>query len=62
MGPFGLGKTLSEWQVTKLHKKGSFWWRGNLKLLDSYKGMASVSLQDGATYYFWTDLWGGQVN
>jgi hypothetical protein len=23
-------------------KKGSFWWRDNLKLLDSYKGLAAV--------------------
>ena len=43
-------------------KKGSFWWRDNLKLLDNYKGMASVSLQDGTSCYFWTDLWGRQGN
>jgi hypothetical protein len=32
-------------------KKGSFWWRDNLKLLDSFKGMATVHLQDGSTCY-----------
>jgi hypothetical protein len=45
-----------------IKKRGSFWWRDNLKLLDSFKGMASVSLQDGTTCYFWNDLWGGQVH
>jgi hypothetical protein len=40
-------------------KKGSLWWRDNLKLLDSFKGMETVHL---LTCYFWTDLWGGHVN
>ena len=43
-------------------KKGSFWWRDNLKLLQSFKGMASVCLQDGSSCYFWTDLWDGHVH
>ena len=43
-------------------KKGSFWWRDNLKLLESFKGMASVCLQDGSSCYFWTDLWDGHVH
>jgi hypothetical protein len=37
-------------------------WRDNLKFLDSFKGMATVHLQDGSTCYFWKDLWGGHVN
>jgi len=42
-------------------KKGSFWWRDNLKLLDAFKGMAVVNIQDGSTCLFWFDLWGGQA-
>ena len=42
-------------------KKGSFWWRDNLKLLDKYKGLASVHLLDGRTCFLWWDIWEGQV-
>ena len=41
-------------------KKGSFWWRDILKLLDKYKGMASVSVADGASCFLWDDCWHGQ--
>ena len=41
-------------------KKGSFWWRDNLKLLDAFKEMA-MNIQNGSTCLFWFDLWGGQV-
>ena len=40
-------------------KKGSFWWRDILKLLDAFKGMAMVNIQNGASCLFWFDLWGG---
>ena len=36
---------------------GSFWWKDTLKLLDSFKGMAMVNVQDGKSCYFWLDLW-----
>jgi hypothetical protein len=42
-------------------KKGSFWWRNILKLLDQFKGMAPISVQSGPTCLFWDDLWFGQV-
>lgn len=42
-------------------KKGSFWWRDILKLLDTYKGIASVSLNNGRTCMLWSDLWNGIV-
>ena len=42
-------------------RKGSFWWRDNLKLLDSYKGMAQVNIQDGVSCLFWEDLWNNHV-
>jgi len=43
--------------LTGIRKKGSFWWRDNLKLLDSYKGMAMVHIKDSASCYLWDDLW-----
>lgn len=39
-------------------KKGSFWWRDVLKLLENFKGMASVFVQSGSSCLFW-DLWFG---
>lgn len=36
--------------------RGSFLWKDILKLLDSFKGMAMVSVQDGKSCYFWLDL------
>jgi hypothetical protein len=36
-------------------KKGSFWWRDILKLLDKFKGMASVSVYNGVSCLFWED-------
>jgi len=42
-------------------RKGSFWWRDNLKLLDSFKGLARVNVCDGASCLFWEDLWGDHV-
>lgn len=41
--------------------RGSFWWRDILKLLDSYKGFAMISVQDGKSCFFWLDLWNGQT-
>jgi hypothetical protein len=40
--------------------KGSFWWRDILKLLDKFKGLASVQIKDGASCLFWEDCWDGQ--
>jgi hypothetical protein len=36
--------------------RGSFLWKDILKLLDSFKGMTMVSVQDGKSCYFWLDL------
>lgn len=41
--------------------KGSFWWRDTLKLIDKFKGLASVIISNGQTCLFWDDLWNGQV-
>ena len=42
-------------------KKGSFWWRDLLKLLDSFKGMAIVNVKDGKSCLLWQDMWLNQL-
>ena len=42
-------------------KKGSFWWRDILHLLDSFKGLAMVNVKDGISCLFWDDLWMNRV-
>jgi hypothetical protein len=41
-------------------RKGSFWWRDILKLLDNFKGMSSVLARDGTSCNLWEDCWHGQ--
>jgi hypothetical protein len=43
-------------------KKDSFLWKDILKLLGSFKGMAMVNLQDGATCLLWDNLWHNMVS
>jgi hypothetical protein len=33
--------------------KGSFWWRGVLKLLNTFKGTAQAQLGSGESILFW---------
>lgn len=40
---------------------GSFWWRDIVKLLESFKGMARVTVQNGSTCFLWQDLWSDQI-
>jgi hypothetical protein len=35
--------------------KGSFWWRGLLKLLNSFKGIAKADFGTGDTILLWSD-------
>jgi hypothetical protein len=37
-------------------RKGSFWWRSILKLLDTYKGIAKAEFGNGDTILLWHDL------
>lgn len=62
LGYTWFGRNIIRMENYQVIKKGSFWWRDNLKLLDGFKGIALVNLQDGSTCFFWTDLWGGHVN
>ena len=36
-------------------KKGSFWWRDVLKLLEPFKAFSVVHIQNGQSCLFWTD-------
>ena len=40
-------------------RKGSFWWRDLLKLLNKFKGMASCQINDGSSCFLWEDIWNG---
>jgi hypothetical protein len=42
--------------------KGYFWRRDILKLLDTFKGLARVQVQDGRTVQLWHDLWNNQIH
>jgi hypothetical protein len=41
--------------------KSSFWWRGMLRLLAQYIGLAYGVVGSGHTILFWKDLWNGQM-
>lgn len=41
--------------------KGSFWWRDILRLLTSYKGIASAVVFQGDTCLHWHDFWNNCV-
>lgn len=41
-------------------KKGSFWWRDILKLLDCYKSFSIVQVQNGQSCLLWLDKWNQQ--
>ena len=40
-------------------RRGSFWWRDNLKNLDQFKELAVLQMQCGDTVFFWQDKWNG---
>jgi hypothetical protein len=42
-------------------RKCSFWWRDILKLLDKFKGMAKVNINNGKSCYLWLDMWDDKV-
>jgi hypothetical protein len=43
------------------NRKRSFWWRDICKFLDSFKGMAFVTISDGSTCFFWSDVWNNNL-
>lgn len=42
-------------KLRSITKKGSFWWRDILKLLDTFKTLSYVQVQNGQTCLFWQD-------
>ena len=57
-------KTSINYQNDKLPsaiKKRYFWWKDITKLLDKFKGIATVNLADGRTCLLWWDIWEGQI-
>jgi len=52
-----MGKHYSNGSLPNHTKKGSFWWRDIQNLLDKFKGMASISVANGASCLFWDDCW-----
>jgi hypothetical protein len=42
-------------------KKGPFWWRSMLKLLDTFKGIAQAHFGSGESILFWQDMWNGSI-
>jgi hypothetical protein len=38
-------------------KRGSFWWRDVVSLLEDYKSISAVTVADGATVLLWKDCW-----
>jgi hypothetical protein len=38
-------------------KKGTFWWRDILKLLDCYKSFSTIQIQNGQSCLLWVDKW-----
>lgn len=51
------GKHYKNGKLPNHIKRGSFWCRDILKLLDKFKGMASVSVADGSSCLLWDDCW-----
>jgi hypothetical protein len=41
--------------------KGSFWWKDIVKLITNFKGISSVTVQDGSSVLIWQDLWNGHL-
>jgi hypothetical protein len=41
--------------------KELFWWRGLLKLLNTFKGIVKANFEIGDTILLWSDLWNGSI-
>jgi hypothetical protein len=41
--------------------KGSFWWRGMLKLLDIFKGIAKANFRTRDAILLWSNSWNGSI-
>lgn len=50
-------KHYSNGKLPSKTKKGSFWWRDILKLLDCFKSFTMVQVQNGNSCFLWLDTW-----
>lgn len=51
----------SEGELPGQRKRGSFWWRDVIKLLPSFKELATPAARDGASIQLWHDHWNGDA-
>lgn len=51
----------SDGSLPAANNKGFFWWKDVLKSLVAFKGLASVTVLDGSSCLFWTDLWNNRL-
>jgi hypothetical protein len=61
MGQTYLDEILQKWATSGSIKKGSFWWKYNLKLLNCYIGLAHATAKRGDSINFSQDMWNGRV-
>jgi hypothetical protein len=61
LGATCLGKHCRNGKLPNHVKKGSYWWRDILKLLDTFKGIAKVDLKSGSSCFFWSDMWNDHI-
>jgi len=54
------GKNITPMRDFQVIQRKDPWWRDILKLLDKFKGLASVQVKDGVSCLFWDDSWVGQ--
>jgi len=47
--------------LPSMAKKGSFWWKDILKLLDKFKGLARVNINNAKSCLLWSDMWNDKV-
>ena len=41
--------------------KGSFWWKDLLKLSDLFRGIATCTMGDEQSIFFWEDTWNNRL-
>jgi len=44
-----------------VNNKGSFWWNDTLKCLVPFKGLASITVSECSSCFFWEDVWNSNL-
>lgn len=50
-------KHYSNGKLPGVQKKGSFWWKANLKILNKFKELTVVQIHNGRSCLLWEDNW-----